>query len=121
MMEIEHVIKLITNMKQTKEKEQHGDKQDKIRAKDLKIPSGFEWFVCRTKFVTNEEERHHLKKGTHGHSYDTISPQEQEEVNLQKMSNLWATIPLLNVLGLTIDDTVDSTQISCGDTKIFPK
>lgn len=62
MMEIVHVIKLITNMKQSKKKEQCDDKQDKIRAKDLKIPSGFECFVCSTKFVTNEEGKHHLKK-----------------------------------------------------------
>jgi hypothetical protein len=44
------------------------------------MPAGFECFVCGTKFVTNEERKHHLKEGTHGHLYDTTSPQEQEEV-----------------------------------------
>ena len=81
MMGIEHVIRQITNAKQIKEKEKHDNKQDKSRTKeDLKIPAGFECFVCGTKFVTNEERKHHLKKGTHGHLYDTTSPQEQEEV-----------------------------------------
>jgi hypothetical protein len=81
MMGIEHVIRQITNAKQIKEKEKQDNKQDKSRTKeDLKIPAGFECFVCGTKFVTNEERKHHLKKGTHGHLYNTISPQEQEEV-----------------------------------------
>lgn len=81
MMGIEHVIRRITNMKQVKEKEKHDNRQNKTSAKeDLKIPAGFECLVCGTKFVTNEERKHHLKKGTHGHLYDTISPQEQEEV-----------------------------------------
>lgn len=81
MMGIEHVIRRITNMKQVKEKEKHDNRQNKTSAiKDLKIPAGFECFVCGTKFVTNEERKYHLKKGTHSHLYDTISPQEQEEV-----------------------------------------
>lgn len=81
MMGLEHVIRQITNAKQIKEKEKHDNKQNKSRTKEgLKIPAGFECFVCGTKFVTNEERKHHLKKGTHGHLYDTISPQEQEEV-----------------------------------------
>jgi hypothetical protein len=44
------------------------------------MSADFECFVCGTKFVTNEERKQHLKSGTHGHLYDTTSPQEQEEV-----------------------------------------
>jgi hypothetical protein len=79
MMGIKHVIRRITNVKQVKEKEKHDNRQNKTSAKeDLKIPTGLECFVCGTKFVTNEERKNHLKNGTHGHLYDTISPQEQE-------------------------------------------
>ncbi|MGH9993904.1 MAG: hypothetical protein ACRD4J_01535 [Nitrososphaeraceae archaeon] len=74
MMDIEHLIRQISKVKQIKEK-------DKTRAKeDLKMPTDFECFVCGTKFMTNEERKHHLEKGTHGHLCDTASPQEQEEV-----------------------------------------
>ena len=81
MMGIEQEIRRITNVKQKNEKEKHDNKQDRTRAnEDLNIPAGFECFVCGTKFVTNEERKQHLKEGTHGHLYDTTSPQEQEEV-----------------------------------------
>jgi hypothetical protein len=81
MMGIEYVIKRITKMKQMREKEKHSNNQDKTRIKeDPKMSADFECFVCGTKFVTNEERKQHLKSGTHGHLYDTASPQEQEEV-----------------------------------------
>lgn len=80
MMNIGHVIRQISKVKQIKEKEKHADK-DKTREKEvLKMPTDFECFVCGTKFLTNEERKNHLEKGTHGHLYDTTSPQEQEEV-----------------------------------------
>jgi hypothetical protein len=81
MMGIEHVIRQISKVKQIKEKEKHDDKKDKTRAKeDLKVPTDFECFVCGTRFMTNEERKHHLEQGTHGLLYDTTSPQEQEEI-----------------------------------------
>ena len=81
MMNIGHVIRQISKVKQIKEKEKHADKNDKTREKeDLKMPTDFECYVCGTKFLTNEERKNHLEKGTHGHLYDTTSPQEQEEV-----------------------------------------
>jgi hypothetical protein len=80
MMNIGHVIRQISKVKQIKEKEKHADKNDKTREKeDLKMPTDFECYVCGTKFLTNEERKNHLEKGTHGHLYDTTSPQEQEE------------------------------------------
>jgi hypothetical protein len=80
MMGIEYVIKQISKMKQMRENENHDSREDKTRAKEyLKIPTDFECFVCGTKFLTNKERKHHLEKGTHGHFYDTTSPQEQEE------------------------------------------
>jgi len=79
MRNIENIIGQI--QEQIKEKEKNGNGQDKTRTrKDRKIPEGFECYVCGTNFVTNEERKHHLKKGTHGHLYNTISPQEREEV-----------------------------------------
>jgi len=48
------------------------------------MPTDFECFVCGTKFMTNEERKHHLENGTHGHLYDTTSPQEQEEFRSSK-------------------------------------
>jgi hypothetical protein len=55
-------------------------REDKTRAREyLKVPTDFECFVCGTKFTTNEERKQHLKSGTHGHLYDTTSPQEEEE------------------------------------------
>ena len=81
MMGIEHVIRQISKMKQIGEKERYDSREDKTRIKeDLKIPTDFECIVCGTKFITNEERKHHLENGTHGHLYDTTSPQEQEEV-----------------------------------------
>jgi hypothetical protein len=79
MMGIEHVIRQISKVKQIKEKDD--GKKEKTRSKaDLKVPTDFECFVCGTRFMTNEERKHHLEQGTHGHLYDTTSPQEQEEV-----------------------------------------
>ena len=43
------------------------------------VPTGFECFVCGTKFATNEERIQHLEKNTHGSMYDTGSPQERED------------------------------------------
>ena len=81
MMGIEHVIRQISKMKQIGEKERYDSREDKTRIKeDLKIPTDFECFVCGTKFMTDEERKRHLENGTHGHLYDTTSPQEQEEV-----------------------------------------
>lgn len=81
MVNIGHVIRQISKVKQIKEKEKHANKNDKTREKeDLKMPTDFECFVCGTKFLTNEERKNHLEMGTHGHLYDTTSPQEQEEV-----------------------------------------
>lgn len=45
-----------------------------------KMPADFECFVCGTRFMTNEERKQHIKKSTHGDLYDTISPQEREEI-----------------------------------------
>ena len=72
------MIRQIPKMKQIGEK-------DKTRAKeDLKMPTDFECFVCGTKFMTNKERKRHLENSTHGHLYDTTSPQEQEEVRSSK-------------------------------------
>lgn len=79
MLGMEYLIKQVSKVKQIKEKEGHDSRPEEKR-KDLKEPNDFECFVCGTKFMTNEERKHHLEKGAHGHFYDTISPQEQEEV-----------------------------------------
>lgn len=80
MLGIEYMIRQISKMNQIREKENHDSRKDKTRAKEfLKMPTDFECLVCGTKFGTNEERKHHLEKGTHGHFYDTTSPQEQEE------------------------------------------
>jgi hypothetical protein len=85
MLGIEYVIRQITKMKQIGEKENHDSVEDKARPKEyLKMPNDFECFVCGTKFVTNEEWKHHLESSTHGHFYDTTSPQEQEEIRSSK-------------------------------------
>jgi hypothetical protein len=77
---IEYVIRQISKMKQMSENENHDSREDKTRAKEyLKMPTDFECLVCGTKFLTNKERKHHLEKCTHGHFYDTTSPQEQEE------------------------------------------
>jgi len=82
---IEYMIRHISKMKQIGEKEKYDSREDKTRIKeDLKIPTDFECIVCGTKFMTNEERKHHLENGTHGHLYDTTSPQEQEEVRSSK-------------------------------------
>jgi hypothetical protein len=83
MLGIEYVLGQISKMKQIKEKgqEQAPSEEDKTRAREyLKMPTDFECFVCGTKFTTNEERKQHLRSGTHGHLYDTTSPQEEEEV-----------------------------------------
>jgi hypothetical protein len=85
MLSIEYVMRQISKMKQMGEKEKYDSGEDKARPKEyLRMPNDFECFVCGTKFVTNEERKHHLKNGTHGHFYDTTSPQEQEEVRSSK-------------------------------------
>jgi hypothetical protein len=82
---IEYMIRRISKMKQIGEKERYDSREDKTRIKeDLKIPTDFECFVCGTKFMTNEERKRHLENSTHGHFYDTTSPQEQEEVRSSK-------------------------------------
>lgn len=80
MLGMEYVMKQVSKMKLIKEKEKHNSRPKETRKKDLKDPTDFECFVCGTKFKTNEERKYHLEKGAHGHFYDTISPQEQEEV-----------------------------------------
>ncbi|MGH9975479.1 MAG: hypothetical protein ACRD8Z_06545 [Nitrososphaeraceae archaeon] len=81
MMGIEHVIRQITKAKHLREKEKHDNRLIMTRAKeDLKMPTGFECFMCGTKFMTNEERKNHLKESKHDHLYNTISPQEWEEV-----------------------------------------
>jgi hypothetical protein len=85
MLGIEYVIRQIIKMKQIGEKENYDSVEDKARPKEyLKMPNDFECFVCGTKFVTNEEWKHHLDSSTHGHFYDTTSPQEHEEVRSSK-------------------------------------
>ena len=84
MLGIEYVIRQLSKMKQMGEKEKHDIREDKTRTRDLKMPTDFECLVCGTKFVTNEERKHHLENGTHGHFYDTTSPQEREEVRSSK-------------------------------------
>ena len=44
-----------------------------------KTPSGFQCFVCGTRFASNEERIEHLEEGSHGGMYDTGSPQERED------------------------------------------
>jgi hypothetical protein len=79
------MIRQISKMKQIGEKEKYDSREDKTRIKeDLKIPTDFECFVCGAKFMTNEERKRHLEDSTHGHFYDTTSPQEQEEVRSSK-------------------------------------
>jgi hypothetical protein len=61
MRDIENIVWQI--QKQMKEKEKRDNRHDETRAiEDLKMPVGFECYVCGTKFVTNEERKHHLKK-----------------------------------------------------------
>ena len=86
MLGIEDVIRQISKMKQMEEKEKHDSREDKTKTRgDLKMPTDFECFVCGTKFMTNEERKHHLENSTHGHFYNTTSPQEQEEVRSSKV------------------------------------
>ena len=81
MLSIENMIRQISKVKQIKDKEKHEIRKYKPRTKeDLKMPTDFECLVCGTKFMTNKERKNHLENGTHGHLYDTTSPQEQEEV-----------------------------------------
>jgi hypothetical protein len=85
MLGIEYVMRHISKMKQMDEEEKHDSGEHKTRPKEyLKMPNDFECFVCGTKFLTNEERKHHLGSSTHGHFYDTTSPQEQEEVRSSK-------------------------------------
>jgi hypothetical protein len=81
MIGMKQLIRQISKVKQLKEKEKHDIRKDKPRTReDLKMPTDFECLVCNTKFMTNEERKYHLRESTHGHFYDTTSPQEQEEV-----------------------------------------
>ena len=85
MLGIEYMIRHISKKKQKGEKVNHDNGEGKTRPKEyLKMPNDFECFVCGTKFVTNEERKHHLESSTHSHFYDTTSPQEQEEVRSSK-------------------------------------
>ena len=78
MLGIEHVIRWISKVTHTKEKENH---------EDPKMPTDFECFVCGTKFMIREELKDHLEKSIHGHLYDTTTPQEQKEVRSIKDEN----------------------------------
>jgi hypothetical protein len=81
MLDIDLVIKQIARMKEMTGKEEYDVNQPKTGGiTDPKIPTDFECFVCGTKFLTNEERKQHLRSGTHGHLYDTASPQEEEEI-----------------------------------------
>jgi hypothetical protein len=85
MLGIEYAIRQISKMKQNDEKEKHDSGEDKARPREyLKMPNDFECLVCGIKFMTNEERKQHLESSTHGHFYDTTSPQEQEEIRSSK-------------------------------------
>jgi hypothetical protein len=43
------------------------------------MSSGFQYFVCGTRFTTNEERIQHLEKEPHGGMYGTCSLQEEED------------------------------------------
>jgi CRISPR/Cas system-associated protein Cas10 (large subunit of type III CRISPR-Cas system) len=70
----------------SKERQKEEDRFDSYRNNNRNtkgeyptVPTGFECFVCGTKFATNEERVQHLEKNTHGSMYDTGSPQERED------------------------------------------
>lgn len=44
------------------------------------IPHGFSCYVCGSTFETNQERLMHLEKCKHMDLYNTISPQEKEEI-----------------------------------------
>ena len=46
-----------------------------------KIPYGFSCYVCGSTFETNQERLMHLEKFDHLDLYNTVSPQEKEEVH----------------------------------------
>jgi hypothetical protein len=67
----------------TKQKERHN--QDNRRIKDYpKTPSGFQCFICGTRFANDEERIQHLEKEPHGDMYDTGSPQEREDTKRRR-------------------------------------
>jgi hypothetical protein len=41
--------------------------------------AGFQYFVCGTRFASNEKRIEYLEEGSHGGIYDTGSPQETED------------------------------------------
>ena len=85
MLGIEYVIRQISKLNQMREKENYDSREYKTRAKEhLTMPTDFECLVCGTKFETNEERKHHLEKGSHGHFYNTTSPQEHEEARSEE-------------------------------------
>ena len=82
---IEYMIRQISKMKQMGEREKHDSREDKTRTReDLKMPTDFECFVCGTKFMTNEERKHHL----HMIIFMILHhPRKKRKLELQKISN----------------------------------
>jgi hypothetical protein len=74
------IIKGTKNIFSKEKERRREDNEDKNRTNDYpKTCSGFQCFVCGTRFTTNEERIQHLEKEPHGGMYDTCSPQEREE------------------------------------------
>ncbi len=49
-----------------------------------RVPSGFQCFVCGKQYSKNEERIQHLQEESHGSMYDTVSPQESEDIRRLK-------------------------------------
>jgi hypothetical protein len=73
---------------QLKEEQKSDSIQDQRRTHEEfpKMPSDFECFVCGALFTTDEERKQHLIKYAHSDMYDTVSPQEREDV--RRFSNI---------------------------------
>jgi hypothetical protein len=90
--DIRQIIKqgIIRRMRdiQLKEKQMSDSIQGQRRTNEEfpKMPSDFECFVCGALFTTNEERKQHLGKYAHNDMYDTVSPQEREDV--RRFSNI---------------------------------
>ncbi len=60
---------------------QNSNGLDKKDREYPKIPYGFSCYVCGSTFETNQERLMHLEKFDHLDLYNTVSPQEKEEVH----------------------------------------